>query len=200
MTAPSPIAASTIASQAFRFMELSAISSFGDDTPQAQAASEQYPIALKICLEQQDFSFARRLVTLPEASLPEGRAADPDLIHVYKLPGDCVKLRSVTDNTVSWRSDDEYLFADRAGGLPLRYTRLITNEAVLPGLFQTAVAYQLAILLMPTYVGSRTKRSEIKSDAAEALALVKQNDARTASEDRWDGGDSHVDWVAEALR
>lgn len=181
-------------------MELSAISSFGDDTPQAQAASEQYPIALKVCLEQQDFSFARRLVTLPEATLPEDRAADPDLIYVYKLPGDCVKLRAVTDNTVSWRSDDEYLFADLVGGLPLRYTRLITNEAVLPALFQTAVAYQLAILLMPTYVGSRTKRNEIKADAAEALALAKQNDARTASEDRWDGGDPYVDWVAEAVR
>lgn len=192
-----PIATSIIAAQAFRFMQLSAISSFADTSPQAVAAAEQYPIAMGICLEEQDWSFARRLVKLPEAELPEGRQSDPDLPYVYELPGDCVKLRLVVDETVRWRLDERTIFASASGGLMVRYTRRVTNEALLPALFQTSVAYQLAILLSPAYVGSRSKRKELVEDGASALAYAKQNDARSASADSWDGF-SHNDWVAEA--
>lgn len=194
-----PIATSTIAAQAFRAMQLSAISSFADDTPQAVAAAEQYPIALGMCLEEQDWSFARRLVKLPEAVLPDGTEPDPDLSFTYQLPGDCVKLRLVVGKSVRWRQDENTIFANQSGGLLIRYTRKTTNESSLPAQFQTAVAYHLAVLLAPAYVGSRTKRRELVQDGVDALALAKRNDARSASQDSWDGA-AHSDWASEAVR
>ena len=92
----SPIATSNIASQAFRFAELDAISSFADDTPQAQAAAEQYPEAIDLVLASYDWSFARVLVALPPiATLPAGTIADPDFAGLYQLPDDYLVLRRV---------------------------------------------------------------------------------------------------------
>ncbi|WP_010140406.1 hypothetical protein [Oceanicola sp. S124] len=195
-----PIATSTIAQQAFRFMELSPLSSFADDSPQAQAASEQYPEALRICLEEEDWSFARRLVSLPPIGvLPAGLAADPTLPVVYRLPGDLVRLNWVADE-VSWRRDEDLLRTDTTGQLLIRYTRLIDNEKALPALFRTAVSYQLAILLAPLYVGSRTKRADLAAEGLAALERAVTHDNRSASARRWDGQPASGDWATGATR
>ncbi|MGI3163072.1 hypothetical protein [Pseudooceanicola sp. 200-1SW] len=195
-----PLATSTIAQQAFRFMELSPLSSYADDSPQAQAAAEQYPEALRICLEEEDWSFARRLVALPPVgTLPAGIAADPLLPTAYRLPGDIVRLHWVSDG-VTWRVDEDLLRTDATGQLLIRYTRVIENEKALPGLFRTAVAYHLAILLAPLYVGSRTKRETLALEGREALERASSHDARTASPRRWNGQPSTGDWATEATR
>lgn len=195
-----PKATSTIVSQAFRFMEVTAPSSLGDGSTKATAANEQYPLALNACLEQEDFSFARRFVSLQLANTPEGEVVDPDLPNYHVLPSDCLKLRGLRDNSIKWRIDGQYVLTDRADAVEIRYTRQITNETRLPALFQTAVSYQLAILLAPIYVASRTKRADLVSDGAAALRKAIDNDAVSASHARWDGLKEQGDWASEATR
>lgn len=197
-----PIATSNIITQAFRLMEVSPPSSLADNSEKAKAANEQYPIALRMCLEQEDFSFARRFVVLSRANTPEGLMADPELPFFYTLPPDLLKLRKVVDNYARWRIDGDYVVADvnADAGLQIRYTRKIENETRLPATFQTAVSYQLAIFLAPKFVGSRTKRSDLQVDGANALRLAIKNDAVSASAARWDGLEDQGDWVCEAIR
>lgn len=195
-----PIAASTIAAQAFRFMELGAISSFADDSEQASAAAEQYPNALDMALETYDWSFARHLVTLSPATLGEGEIADPDLPHAYALPADCLALRNIhLGDCFAWRIDGRLIRADRADGLTIRYTRRITRETDLPRLFQVVVSYQLAILLAPRFIGSRTKLNDLKADLQNAFDVATRADAHTASHARLDGLGPQPDWAREAV-
>lgn len=199
---PTPIAASNIAAQAFRAMELGPISSFADESDQASDAAEQYPVALKGILETADWSFASRLASLAPADPPADDAAfqtDDDLPGLFVLPADCVTLREVRPNTVRWRLDQGYLRASQTTALTIRYTRLVENEAQLPAAVQTAVAYRLATLLAPRWVNSRTKRQDLKQDATDLQKEAERTDAPMASGTPHSGtGESYVDWVSEA--
>ncbi|GGH36349.1 hypothetical protein SAMN05444007_108252 [Cribrihabitans marinus] len=196
MSAPQPIAASTIAAQAFRYMELAPIGSFADDSPQASAAREQYTLALKTVLEAHDWSFARRLAGLAEKA--ETDTTDPDMIHLYALPADCVALRHVYAPCALWRQDGLEIRSELAEKLVVRYTALTQNEALLPASFQTAVSLALAVRLAPQYVSSRTKRSELKLDLQEAIAAAWNADRHSASHARLDGREMQPDWAQEA--
>lgn len=195
---PLPIAASTIAAQAFRFLELSPISSFADDTPQARDASEQYPLALASCLSACDWSFASVLASLAQVIPGPTVAPDATLPYLYALPGDVVTLREVGDFNTRWRRDREGLRADQAAPLVIRYTGSIENEAALPATFQTAVALALAVLLAPRWLETQSKAEALKADAARLLKQAMREDARMASEARYDGTPDQGDWVAEA--
>lgn len=181
-------------------MELTPPSSLADNSEKANAANEQYEIALRICLEQEDFSFARCLVMLPEADVPDLVAVDTTLPYYFPLPSDMVKLRSVQDKDRKWRIDGSVVRSDVPGGLTILYTRLVTDEKNLPAMFQTAVSYQLAVLLAPRFVASRTKRADLVSDGANALRMAIQNDAVSASHARWDGQEDYGDWAIGAVR
>lgn len=199
MSVPSPIATSGIAAEAFELCELSPISSFADDTAQARDAAFYYPFALRLCLEQGDWSFASALVALPETELTAGLAVDEDLPYVYRLPGDCAMLREVRPKTVGYRLDETLLRASASGPLTVRYTRLISNEARMPEAFRHAVALQLAVRLAPRWLGHQNKRDVLEGRAASVLKVAARPDARTASPDDYDEYSS-ADWVAEALR
>lgn len=193
-----PIAASSIAAQAFREMEVAPIGSFADDSPQAQAAREQYPLALRLCLEAEDWSFARRVAQLPPAAATD--ATDPELQYLFDLPSDCIRLRLVSPETVCWRIDGRTIRADTAGPLQVRYTGEITNEVLLPATFQTAVALALAVRLAPQWVSSRSKRVDLRTDFADAIDAAKLADRHTAAHTRLDGRAAQDDWAGEAVR
>lgn len=196
---PSIPAAASIPEQAFRFLELEPISSFADGSPQAAAAAETYPEALRMVLERAEWSFASRVAQLAEAALNEGDVADDALPHVFVLPDDCVALREVIGLDVAWRVDQTYLRADAAGPLKIRYTALIQNETMMPATLRTAVALQMAMLLAGRYVQTRTKKADLVSQFDETLRLALRHDARNASPqsayDDWGGY-----WDREALR
>jgi hypothetical protein len=197
---PTPIAASTIVAQAFRFMEASPISSFDDDSEQAQAAAEQYPTALAQCLEAADWSFASTLAFLPPAELPVTGVADPDLPYLFALPGACVRVQEVGDGDVRWRRDSLGLRADDVGPLRIRYTATVSNETSLPANFRLAVALHLAVLLGPRWLTTQSKMQALQSQAEDALKKAIRQDARNASSARYDGGADEGDWVTEAIR
>ena len=195
------IATSTIARQAFRLMEMRPLQSFGENTEEAQAAAEQYPEALGMMLEAYDWSFARRLIR-PPLSLP-GRddAADPDLPHAFVLPDDMLKLRKVYGTGIRYRVDGMILRASERQIL-IRGTVQLTNEAQLPSDFKLTVACQLAVLLSPKLVTSRTKRVELKDDLSAAFQRAVTSDQGTASGTRLDGLPQQTsdDWAVGVMR
>lgn len=196
---PLPIATSNIVKQAFRMMEIAPVSSFADDSEQAQDAAEQYDAAIGFCLEYYDWSFSRALVDLPPAAVP-GIADDPDLPFTYVLPSDLLALRFVLPEPIAWRRDGNILRADAAGPVQIRYTRKTTDETTLPQTFQTAASAQLAFLLSPRWVRSRTKRADIAQSVTTYLETAKRNDMQSGSSSRHDGRPRQEDWVSGATR
>lgn len=192
------VSASTIAAQAFREMELSPISSFADDTPQAQAANDQYPIALNMCLEAADWGFASVTVSLPQnATGPQ--YTDPDLPYAFQVPSDCLVVREFGDRWSKWRLEKGGLIRSAdAGPVRLRYTATVATETKMPATFQTAVAYQLAILLAPTWLGTVTKRQLMDQHFQKAMAAAMNFHAEEASQAPWYGDELPEDWVADA--
>jgi hypothetical protein len=195
---PDPIAASSIAAQAFRFLELAPISSFEDDSDKATDAADQYPIALNSCLSSCDWSFASTYVHLSEAIPAPEMAIDPALPWFYEVPGDLVKLREVGDRGTRWRLDKIGLRCNRRAPLPIRYTARIDNETALPETFQTAVALALAVLLAPRWLTTQSKVEGLEGKARATLEAAMREDSRMASEARYDGGEEQGDWVEEA--
>lgn len=194
-----PIAASSIPAQAFRFLELAPLSSFADGTPEAAAAAEVYPEALRMVLEVADWSFASRVSVLTEATLLAGDQPDPDLPYVYLRPADCVALRRIHGLNVEWRLDQTYLRCTEAQTVKVRYTTFVQNEALLPATFRTAVAAQMAFLLAGIYLSTRTKQADLSNKLRELIQMALRQDARNASpQSAWD--DDFGYWDREAIR
>jgi hypothetical protein len=200
------LATSHIVSLAFLAMEKTPPASFADDSEEAALALQFYPVALDRSLERGDWSFASTYAELPPLTLPVTATADPALPWTYSLPGDTLRLREVGDGTVRWRedkiSDTRALRADQAAPLSIRYTARLLNETLLPAAFKDLVGHQLAIYLSPKFLGTIGKIEAIKRDHAEAVKMALREDARTASEARYDGLDPGLsdDWVAAATR
>jgi hypothetical protein len=195
---PTPIAASTIAAQAFRELEMAPISSFADDSEQAAAASEQYPQALNMCLAAADWGFASVFHTLSASDQPTDSTIDPDLPQFYTLLGDVIVLREVGDRYTRWRQDRDGLRSDTGAPLRIRYTGTVSDEASLPARFQLAVALHLASLLAPRWLGTASKVQDLSKRAGIALKQAAREFSRSASDARYDGLDEQDDWVAEA--
>ncbi len=182
-------------------MELSSFAGFGDDSDEARAVAEAYPVALKQCLEFADWSFASELQTLPMAVLPVAGGADPDLPWFFHLPEGCVRIHELgdADGTVAWRRDGIGLRSDTAGPLRIRFTGTPTNEAMLSGMFQTAVALHVAALLGPRYMGGvATRLDRLEAMKLRQLQLAAHQDGRQASAARYDGLGEQGDWAHEA--
>jgi hypothetical protein len=192
---PTPIATSGIAQQAFRLIEQSPISSFGDDSEQAQAATEAYPEALEMCLEHADWSFASTpltLVALTEAS------NDPELSFVFQRPADLLHVREFHPRAATWRLDADRIRADVPAPLWIRYTRRAEDESRMPAMFRTAVAYVMASLLAPRFTTSINRAAELADQGQVYLRRAARVDARNASGHRYDGLDRQGDWALMA--
>lgn len=197
---PSSLSTSGIAAEAFRLIEQNPISSLADNSEKGQAAAEQYPAALRECLETAEWSFASTLASLAEAALPSRAASDPALPYFYQLPGDCVRVLSVGDEWTNWRVDAIGLRADDPAPLQVRYTSLITNEARMPATFQFLVSLNLAIRLAPLFQTNSAKLDQLRDMARQQMVKALRQDARTASQQRADDLDAAEDWVTVATR
>ncbi|MDF2143200.1 hypothetical protein [Paenirhodobacter sp. CAU 1674] len=192
-------ATSMIVSQAFRYMELAPVSSFADDSDKARDAAQMYPLALRQCLEAGDWSFASVMVALPPlSSLPVGLAEDSAMPYVFRLPGDFVRLQSVSDGDVTYRLDKGMLLrADAPGPLTVRYTAGVDNEAILPARFRLAVAARLAAYLAPIHMEVASKIERIEALADKLLKEALNADNGSASARRYDGRTDGGFWADE---
>lgn len=200
------LATSHIVSLAFLAMEKTPPASFADDSPEAALTERFYPVALQRTLERTDWSFASTYAELPQMTLPSGVATDPALPYAYAFPGDALQLREVGDGRTRWRVDGmdngRAIRADLSAPLPVRYTAKLQNEEMLPASFRDAVAYQLAIYLAPHFLGTQAKIAELEGRLERALKTAMREDARAASEARYDGLSSSLsdDWVTQVTR
>lgn len=186
---------SAIVAQAFRHIGRAAISSLGDDSQEAEAAREQYPRAVKYCLEKCDWSFAstrRMLTTAAVDPFP-----DPDLPWLFTIPGDVVTIREVAQGT-KWRIDRDGLRADVPAPLYVRYTGEVQDETKTTTAFQDAVALRLALLLAPYWSVTEGRIQAIESQLRDTLKDAAREDSRSASEGRYDDQSDQGDWAAEA--
>lgn len=189
-------ATSSIVAQAFRHIGRTVISSLGDDSEEAEAAREQYPLAMKYCLEKTDWSFAstrRNISTIVSDPFP-----DPDLPYLFAVPGDVVKLREVGDKTTVWRLDRDGLRANVPAPLFVRYTGEISDETKTPAAFQDAVALRLACKLGPYWSVTEARIAELKDELRTTLKEAAREDARSASQSRYDDLSNQGDWATEA--
>lgn len=193
---PQAIAASTIAQQAFRYMEASPLASFSDDSAEARAARQQYPIVLAQALRRADWSFASKLLALPVAA---AEVTDMALPYTYQLPAEILALRDVRPALTAWRVDGRMLRADEPGPLTVRATVLVTKETDLPGEFQDFIALLLGAALSPQFASS-ANRAAVLREAAEARAReALRADRAQASDLRWDGRAHENDWVSAVM-
>lgn len=196
-----PVATSTILPQAFRIMEVSPPSSYDDNSEKARAAREQYPTARDMVLERYDFSDSRWVVTLAQYTLSEARQEypDPNLPFTVRLPDGMLKLRCVYDgDTFKWRKDGRLIRFDKdIETLTIRGSRRIEREPDMDATTRTLIAYQLAALLAPRFVTTRTKKVTIRNEMAEVASVAIANDAHTAAAYQLDGYEDG-DWVEAA--
>jgi len=192
------IAASTIAQQAFRYMEASPLGSFGDESAEARAARTQYPIAISGALRRADWSFASKLLSLPQIT-PD--TVDLALVYTYRLPPEVLALREVRPELTAWRIDGRLLRADEPGPLTVRATVTVDKETDLPGEFQDVVALLLAAALSPNFASSANRAAMLRDQAEVAHRVALRADRAQASAVRWDGRDEpFADWVDMATR
>jgi hypothetical protein len=196
-----PVAASSIAAQAFAELALRPLSSYGDDTPEALEAASALLRARALVLGSYDWSFARRLV--PLAAMPDGlEAADPHLPYTFSLPAATQALRGVflaTDfqHAVRWRRDGALIRAAETPVVALVSVDL-AREDLLPAAVQYAMALQMAVLMAPRYVTTRAKDADLQDKLRAALGQARSDDQVSASHHRLDGLDPGYgdDWVA----
>ena len=192
-------AAADIPAMAFQFLELAALSSFADDSPQAAAAKDLYPTALGLVLEHVDFGFASTLAKLAKAEPPEEEVDDPRLPHAFLYPDGFVKLRKVFPERARWREDDRFIRADQPG-LVIRYTRLIDDERRMTYRARLAVALQLAVLMAPRYLTQRTKRADLVVQLDDALIKAAGDAAQGASAESYRAEELDDLWEEVATR
>lgn len=196
-----PIATASIVTQAFRFLERTPPASLHEVSDEARNARDAYPIALRECLDAYDWAFASRLADMAlfdTARAGRSVVTHPDMPHLYALPGDCVRLREVGDNTVKWQLDADGLRADAPPPLRIRYTAMVLDEDRAPAAFQTAVALRLAWLLGRRYTVTNSQLDALSGEYAQTMAAAMRADTRGASNRRYDGQPEQGDWAAEA--
>lgn len=193
------LATSTIVAQAVRELERGDFSSFGDSSQIAKDLAAAYPTALGFCLAAEDWTFASKIADLPLA-VSATTPADPALPFLYQLPADCVLLRDVYNDDISWRRDGDFLRASIETGLKIRYTSKVDSEDKMPEAFRDWVSLRLAIMLAPTWLQSRTKRADLYNLSERALVDAKSHDRVASSGRRWDGDGGFSDWASEATR
>ena len=195
---PIDVTTSDICEQAFLLLELGVPSDFGTTREESVVVASAYDRALKLVLEAYDWSCAREIVALAAAD-PAPTVTDPDLAYAVTLPADCVKLRHIYDgDDFTWRKDGRLIRLDSLPPITIRYTKTITDEADLDGHVAQVVAHQIAYLVSPRFVTSRTKRADLRADLADAMQAAKDADAITGTAHRMDGTPDVGDWVAEA--
>ncbi|MEM6577959.1 MAG: hypothetical protein AAF678_05660 [Pseudomonadota bacterium] len=174
---------------AFSMIEHDArLTSLDDDGSDADRARQAWPVAFGECLEALDWAFARRIgITSPISGVP----TNPDKPFASALPGDCVRVRRVTNPTsVSWRVYGREIHADCDGQLTITFTVSPPSTAGFSGGFQAAMVPLLAYYLAPGFTRSQN-RAEIYfrkyGEKLDAAALVEAQENGDDSAFDFDG-------------
>lgn len=165
------------------------------DPPEGSAQAEHcarfYPVARDALLELHSWNFATRRALLAELASPW-----PQWAHAYALPGDCLRVLAVVDQTTA--TDDappaDYVreVADDGGDLLLtnqsdamvRYIAHVTDTTKFSPLFTTTLAWHLAGLLAGPLLKGDVGRAETKRCEQMAAAWLGKATTSDANQRR----------------
>jgi hypothetical protein len=162
-----------------------------DNSNEAKIGRVYYDEALKFCLSEVDWGFARKRVIL--ALLAE--TAPVDWGYVYQYPNDCLKAREIFDGARRTKllrvpfeislSDDgtlKTILTDQDDAR-LRYTRNITDPNLFPPSFVIFMSYYFAYLIAYPLTKKATIRDVQLKDYKEHKLLAE---VANAEEEEWD--------------
>lgn len=143
----------------------SSITSFADETLEAEQCSLYYEPARKFCLESRDWTFAAETRQLAADVTP----ISTEYSHSFALPADCLVARVVASDAqlkqpLEYQRQSNRLIADSAT-MYIRYTKDVTSTSRFSPGFATAVAHKLAEFLSPTLSGDKTLKRTLMQES-----------------------------------
>lgn len=165
----------TICNMAIGWVGGNLITSFDDESVEADICREQYDLTRDLVLEYRDWTFAATRDSMtPLTGTPIGWS------YQFQLPSDCLVVRKVTDSaetldnkkyiglveSVDFVKESNRILANRST-IYIKYTKKVTNEAIFSPRFIFALANKMAAnLALPV-----TQNSAVK-DKFEGMAQV----------------------------
>lgn len=191
-----PIADAGITAEAFVLAEMSPLSSLGDDSQEARSAATILPRVIEACLRAADWSFASRLLDLPEAV---ATTVDETLPYACQLPSSVLAVREVRADLLlhgpRWRIDGRVLRVDVQPPVRVRVTSRVERESELAPEFRDWCSHVLAVRLARSFASSANRAADLETFAERARLAALRADRTQASSRRWDGLDD--DWRAD---
>lgn len=164
------------------------ITSFNQDTPSAIAVNLVYDQCRNECLEEADFSFARKIVALSEIDLEIPDFGDGvDIAYAY--PNDFLKAWEFDIKAAITRFQSDGIYSDTAD-LLMRYTFLNDNPNTYSAKFCNAlackIAYELCFKINNAKDFAAAKYSEyIKAIESAIGADAQMGTPQNAIQDEW---------------
>ena len=155
---PSPI---EIVNLAIDHVGGNGITSFDDQSVEANLAGRQYAVSLDAVLADAEWAFAQQRKVLE-------KSADPLVDNAFVLPADLIRLNRVFRDQ-RWREEDSNLRFFLEGGLlimpgdwcGIRYTRRDEDSKGYPPAFVEALAYHIAARMATPIARSRSLSTDL---------------------------------------
>ncbi len=140
--------------------------------------NEYYESALEQVLKDFDWNFAN---SYRELSLTGNIPQNPKFIYEYDYPNDCVFTREIVpyenneivEFEVAANESGQKVINTNITPAIIRYTRLMTNEALFPSEFVIALCWYLAFLCAPAITGNRSIQNDCLNVYTGMLAKAK---------------------------
>lgn len=137
------------------------LSSLDEDSNEARVCNIWYEMTRDAVLQDFEWNFAKRRVSLAELS----EAAATEWDYVYAYPSDCIQTRMLTlpgirhprndqrvQFEVAYNGSQRVIYTDQIQA-ELIYTSRVTDAAIFPPLFVVSLSWALAAAIAPSLVG-----------------------------------------------
>lgn len=182
----------TIFNMALGFIGTRMLASLNERTPEAAQCNLYWDLARKSALRDFPWPFCQKRIRLAPVDMPEAYAGEYG--KAYAMPLNVIKVNRVNDHAAFEIGEDKgslLIFCDEEEAVAC-CTCDVENAALMDGLFVTALAYRLAMLIaVPLLKNNPYKVREL---AQLYQAALPQAGAQAASEGRR-ARNTEDDWV-----
>lgn len=173
----------SICNRALALLGQDKIVSFADENNVAEICATLYPAARDKCLEDRKWSFAlHREVLAPLVDAPAFEYA-----YQFKIPSDCLILRSVTssdvDDRTQWVREGDLILTDLSE-IYIIYTRTVINPDLFTNGFIEALTFKLASDMAIPITESAKVRDTYEQDYFRKIAEAGATDGGQGKQER----------------
>lgn len=141
------------------------ITSFSDQSVEAEQCGLYYDVARRFCLESRDWTFAAVTQQLSKDVTP----VSSEFAASYALPANCLVVRAVASDAKLQMAEEYQRQGNRiitdAGVIYVKYTSDVTESAMFPSGFGIAVAHKLAEFLASTLTGDKNLKRTLMQES-----------------------------------